>query len=65
MKWALLVFLTTNFQETNVELAKTLEMETESLCEKAKQVFLNENKRNAKGGKILIAYTTFCIQVRE
>ena len=65
MKWALLVFLTTNFQETNFELVKTLEIATGNLCLQAQQVFLNENKKHAEGKRMFIAYTTFCIKVRE
>ncbi len=65
MKWKLLIFALTNFGEAKLELVKTLEMQTESLCKKAQQAFLDENKKHAKGEEILVVYTTFCIQVRE
>ena len=66
MKWALLVFMISTFPEPNVQLAKTLEMETESLCKKAQQVFLSENKSMSEGmDSILFGYKTICVQVRE
>ncbi len=65
LKWALLIFVLTNFEEAKLELVKTLEMETENLCKKAQKAFLDENKKHAKGEDVLIVYTTFCIQVRE
>jgi len=65
LKWALLIFVLTNFEEAKLELVKTLEMETESLCKKAQKAFLDENKKHAEREDILIVYTIFCIQVRE
>jgi len=65
MKWALLIFMFSSFQETNLELVKTLEMETERLCKKGMQVFKDENKRSDMRGNLLFTYKTFCVQVRE
>jgi len=66
MKWALLIFMITNLQEVKVELIETLEIETENLCKKGQQIFVDESKRMfAETDQVIWAYQAMCVQIRE